>query len=53
MDRRTVFFLVAATVCAVLAPEAGGYTWVAGMLAVVYGLLAVASWLEERSRKRS
>jgi hypothetical protein len=51
MDRRTGFFLGAAALCLLLAPVAGEYTWVAIMVAVVYSVLAAASWLEDRSRR--
>jgi hypothetical protein len=53
VDRRTAFFLVAAALCGLLLPEADEYAWVAGMLAVIYLLLAGASWLEDGPRRRS
>jgi membrane associated rhomboid family serine protease len=49
-DRRAVFFLLAAVVCALLAPVTDGYAWVAGVLAAVYAVLALLSWLDHRSR---
>lgn len=51
MDRRTGFFLVAAALCFLLVPAAGGYAWVAAAVGLVYTLLTGASWLEERSRR--
>jgi hypothetical protein len=53
IDRRAVFFLLAALVCALLAPLADGYTWVAATVAAVYAVLALASWLDHRSRRNS
>ena len=52
MDRRAAFFLAAAVVCALLVPVADGYAWVAALLAGVYLLLALGSWLDARSRRR-
>jgi hypothetical protein len=53
MDRRALFFLGAAMVCAVLVPATPSkYRWFAIVLAVVYALLALASWLDNRSRNR-
>jgi hypothetical protein len=53
VDRRTAFFVLAAAVCALLLPEARDFAWMAGVLTIIYGLLATASWLDERSRRRS
>jgi hypothetical protein len=50
IDRRAVFFLLAAVVCALLAPVTDGYGWVAVSLAVVYVVLAAVSYLDHRSR---
>lgn len=53
MDRRAAFFLLAAAACAALVPVAEpDHRWVAAGLAVVYVVLAVASWLDARSRSR-
>jgi hypothetical protein len=53
MDRRAVFFLGAAVVCAVLIPvTASEERWLPIFLSVVYLLLAVASFLDTRSRGR-
>ena len=52
MDRRAVFFLVAAAVAALLAPVTDGvHRWVPISLSVVYVLLALASWADRRSRR--
>lgn len=53
MDRRAIFFLGAAAVCFLLVPVADGYAWVAATLGVVYVLLALGSWLDARSHRRS
>jgi hypothetical protein len=53
MDKRALFFLVAAIVCTVLVPATPGeYRWFAIGLAVLYAVLALASWLDNQSRKR-
>ena len=53
MDKRALFFLGAAVVCAVLTPATPGeYRWFAAGLAVLYAVLAFASWLDHRSRNR-
>ena len=52
IDRRAVFFLGAATACFLLAPVANGYARVALAVGTVYVLLAGASWLDHRSRRR-
>jgi hypothetical protein len=54
MDRRAVFFLVAAVVCAVLIPVTGAdQRWVPIALTIVYTLLSLASWADTRSRRRT
>jgi hypothetical protein len=53
VDRRAVFFLLAAVVCALLVPVAAGHAWVAASVSAVYVLLAVGSWLDHRSRTNS
>jgi hypothetical protein len=52
MDRRAVFFVGAAVVCFLLVPLADGYAWVAATVGAVYVLLGLASWLDDRSRRR-
>jgi hypothetical protein len=53
-DKRAVFFLVAAVACFVLTPVADAeLRWVAWGLGIIYLVLAVASWVDERSRRRS
>ena len=53
MDRRALFFLMAAIAGAALTPVADPeHRWVAITVAVVYTLLAVASALDKRSRDR-
>ena len=50
-DRRAAFFLVAALMCLALTPIAeADYAWVCVALTVVYVLLAVASYLDARTR---
>ena len=52
-DRRAAFFVVAALVCLALTPVAESeYDWVCVALAVVYLVLAVASYLDARTRAR-
>jgi hypothetical protein len=51
MDRRAAFFAVAAVVCVALIPVAEGFGWVAAVVAAVYALLALGSWLDHRSRR--
>jgi uncharacterized membrane protein YqjE len=54
MDRRAAVFLVFAFMCVVLVPVTDAeYRWVPIATAVVYVLLAIASVLDARSRKRS
>jgi hypothetical protein len=46
-DRRAAFFAGAAVLCAALYPVAGSeYRWVCVALAVIYAVLAVASFLD-------
>jgi hypothetical protein len=52
VDRRAAFFVVAAIVCALLVPVTPSELQTVGeVLVVVYLLLALASWLDFRSRK--
>ena len=52
MDRRALFFLGAAIVCAVLIPiTEAEQRWVPISLTIVYALLALASWADHRSRR--
>jgi len=54
MDRRAVFFLVAALVCALLIPATDDeFRWVPIATSIVYVVLAVASFLDAWSRKHS
>jgi predicted small integral membrane protein len=54
MDRRAVFFLGAAIVCAALIPLTGeAERWVPIALSIVYFLLSVASWADYRGRRRT
>ena len=48
--QRAVFFLVAAALCVLLAFPAEDFAWVALSLAGVYVVLAVGSFLDDRSR---
>lgn len=53
MDRRAIFFCGAAVTCAVLIPATeSGLRWVPTVLAVVYVVLAAASYLDWRSNNR-
>ena len=53
MDRRAVFFVGAAIVCAMLIPVTEQQQrWVPTMLVIVYFVLAVASWADKRTRAR-
>jgi hypothetical protein len=52
-DRRVTFFLAAAIVCFALAPLADEFWYVAFFTGVVYVLLALASALDSRSRRRA
>ena len=54
MDRRAIFFLCSALLCALLA----GVTppdlrWVGNVMAISYAVLAGASWLDHATRRRS
>jgi hypothetical protein len=54
MDRRALFLLGAAVVCAVLIPVTESeHRWVPIGLSIVYALLALASWADARGRSRS
>jgi hypothetical protein len=53
MERRALFFLGAAIVCAVLSPiTEPAQRWVPVSLSIVYVLLSLASWAEARARRR-
>jgi hypothetical protein len=53
-DRRAAFFLIAALLCLALTPIAEDkYVWVCVTLTVVYVLLAIASYLDARTRART
>lgn len=56
MDRRAAFFGVAAVACLALIPVAPPdkplYRWAAIVVASVYAVLALASWLDRLSRSR-
>ena len=53
IDRRALFFLGAAVVCAILIPVAESeQRWVPISLSIVYVLLALASWADNRGRRR-
>jgi hypothetical protein len=53
MDRRALFFLGAAVVCALLIPvPESEHRWVPIALSIVYALLALASWADARGRRR-
>ena len=53
MDRRAIFFLGAAFVCAILIPVTEQeQRWVPAGLAILYLVLAVASWADKRTRTR-
>jgi hypothetical protein len=53
MDRRIIFFLVAAGVCVLLVPLAETkFRWVPIVTATAYVLLAGAVALEQRSKRR-
>ncbi len=54
MDRRAVFFAVAALVCALLIPATDSeLRWVPMVMAGSYAVLAVLSLLDSRSRHGS
>jgi hypothetical protein len=53
MDRRALFFVAAAALCTVLVPVTEAeHRWVSISLAVTYVVLALASYLDARSRRR-
>src|SRR5205085_2526028 len=53
MDRRAIFFLGAAAVCAaVITPTESQLRWVPTVLTVIYVLLALVSYLDWRSSNR-
>jgi hypothetical protein len=53
VDRRAIFFLGAAVVCAaVITPTEAHLRWVPMALTVIYVLLALASYLDWRSNNR-
>ena len=53
MDRRAAFFVGAAIISAILIPVTEqAQRWVPAVLAIVYLLLAVASWADHRTRTR-
>ncbi|MEO7369680.1 MAG: hypothetical protein ABI949_18505 [Ilumatobacteraceae bacterium] len=54
MDRRAVFFLCSALVCALLAfVTPSDLQWVGNAMAIAYAALAAASYLDHSSRRRS
>lgn len=54
MDRRAVFFLCSALVCAVLTlVTPSELRWVGNAMAIAYATLSAASWLDHSSRRRS
>jgi len=54
MDRRAAVFLVFAVVCvALVAPTDDQYRWVPIVTAIAYVVLALASFFDALSRKRS
>ncbi|HVE17611.1 MAG TPA: hypothetical protein VNB52_00940 [Ilumatobacteraceae bacterium] len=54
MDRRAVFFLCSALVCAVLVfVTPSELRWVGNVMTAAYAVLAMASWLDHSSRRRS
>ena len=58
MDRRAVFFAIASAVCLALTPaipvEEGkpNITWIGWATTIAFAVLALASWLDHRSRTR-
>ena len=53
MDRRAIFFLGAALASAVLIPATDdALRWVPTWVAIIYVVLALASWLDWRSNHR-
>ena len=54
MDRRAVFFACSALICLVLATVTPhDLRWVGNTMAIAYAVLAVASWLDHATRRRS
>jgi hypothetical protein len=54
MDRRAMFFVGAAIACVLLIPLTDDeFRWVPIATAITYVVLAIASWLDARSRARS
>jgi hypothetical protein len=54
IDRRAVFLVIAAVVCLLLVPATpSGLEYVGIALAIWCGVLALASWLDHRSRGRA
>ena len=52
-DRRSLFFLVSAVLCAALIPVSDAeLRWVPQAVAVTYAVLALLSYLDWRSRTR-
>jgi hypothetical protein len=51
-DFRPLFFIGAACICFALVPVAADYVWVALATGAVYCVLALAAWLDARSRRR-
>ncbi len=53
LDRRAVFFFVSGLVCALLVPVTPDeLRWVGEVMVVTFLVLALASWLDDRSRAR-
>jgi hypothetical protein len=53
IDRRAVFFVCSAVVCAALAPVTPrDVRWVGNVMAIGFVVLALASWLDFASRRR-
>jgi hypothetical protein len=54
MDRRAIFFLCSALVCALLSlVTPSELRWVGEVMAIAYAALSAASWLDHSSRRRS
>jgi len=54
MDRRAVFFVIAAVTCALLVlPSDADLRWVPTVMAISYAVLALLSYLDFRSRRAS
>ena len=59
MDRRAVFFLIAAVICGALTPlipvepSKPNITWVGKVTAGAFIVLALLSWLDHVGRRRS